>query len=111
MTHRFLFCVLGLTALAAALHGQASRTWTPPRTSDGHPGLQGFWSNNNATPVERPKELAGRGTLTDQEVAAMKRKAHELFGDNVFLAVYSNVKGTKTGFKSTDGETGDYSSV
>ena len=49
----------------------------------------------------------------------MKRKAHELFGgngaaafgDNVFLAVYSNVKGTKTGFKSTDGETGDYSSV
>ena len=49
----------------------------------------------------------------------MKKKAHELFGgkgdaafgDTVFLAVLSNVQGTKTGFKSTDGETGDYSSV
>ena len=119
MNNRFLCLVLGLTTLAAALHGQVTRTWTPPRTPDGHPDLQGFWSNNNATPIERPKELAGRPTLTDNEVAAMKKKAHELFGgngdaafgDNVFLAVYSNVKGTKTGFKSTGGETGDYSSV
>ena len=58
-------------------------------------------------------------TLIDEEVAAIKKKAHELFsgngdaafGDNVFLAVLANVKGTKEGFKSTDGETGDYSSV
>ena len=49
----------------------------------------------------------------------MRKKAHELFGgkgdaafgDTVFLAVLSNVLGTKTGFKSTDGGTGDYSSV
>jgi hypothetical protein len=90
-----------------------------PRTQDDKPDLQGFWSNNNATPLERPKELAGRATLSDAEVAAMKKKAHELFsgnadaafGDNVFLSVLSNVQGTKTGFKSVDGETGDYSSV
>jgi len=49
----------------------------------------------------------------------MKKKAHELFGgagdaafgDTVFNAVLANVNGTKSGFKSTDGETGDYSSV
>jgi hypothetical protein len=94
-------------------------TWIPPRTSDGHPDLQGFWANNNATPLERPKELAGRELLTDQEVAALKKKASELFtgqgdaafGDTLFQTVLANVNGTKAGFKSTDGDTGDYSSV
>ena len=33
------------------------------------------------------------------------------FGDTVFVTVLANVQGTKSGFKSTDGETGDYSSV
>jgi hypothetical protein len=97
----------------------ADRSWTSPRTVDGQPDLQGVWANNNATPLERPKELAGRAFLTEQEVAALKRKADELFsgdsdaafGDTVFLSALANVQGTKSGFKSTDGETGDYSSV
>jgi hypothetical protein len=96
-----------------------NKAWTPPRTPDGHPDLQGFWSNNIATPLERPKELNGRATLSDEEVATMKKKAHELFGGNgdaafgdaVFQVVWVNVHGTRTGFVSTDGETGDYSSV
>jgi hypothetical protein len=120
MKNRFLFFALGLTAFAVAAQGQtAAKTWTAPKALDGHPDLQGFWANNNATPIERPKELAGRATLTNAEVAAMKKKAHELFsgngdaafGDNVYLTVLSNVLGTKQGFKSVDGETGDYSSV
>ena len=87
---------------------------------DGQPDLQGVWSNNNATPLERPTELAGRPYLTEQEVEALKHKAAELFengksdaafGDSVFESVLANVKGTKSGFKSIDGETGDYSSV
>ncbi len=90
-----------------------------PRTADGHPDLQGVWANNIATPLERPKELEGRAVLTDQEVAALKKKAHELFGgnsdaafgDTVYRTVLANIQGTKAGFKSTDGETGDYSSV
>jgi hypothetical protein len=98
----------------------AVETWTAPRTVDGQPDLQGVWSNNNATPLERPKELAGRAYLTEQEVAALKKKAAELFdngnsdaafGDTVFESVLANVKGTNAGFKSIDGETGDYSSV
>jgi hypothetical protein len=111
------FLALGLITLASL--ASAQKGYTPPRSSDGHPDLQGFWSNNNATPLERPKELAGRPTLTDKELAAMKKKAHELFGgngdavffDGFYSAVLSNVLGTKNGFKSTDGETGDYSSV
>src|SRR5579863_5279546 len=57
----------------------AAGTWTAPRTVDGQPDLQGVWANNIATPLERPKELEGRASLTDQEVAALKKKAHELF--------------------------------
>jgi len=131
MNNRCLGFVLGLAALVGVAQGQVvnktalasskavKETWTPPRTPDGHPDLQGFWDNNNATPLERPKELAGRATLTDAELAAMKKKAHELFagngdaafGDTVFNTVLANVLGFKSGFVSVDGETGDYSSV
>jgi hypothetical protein len=136
MKERFLCFGFGLTALVLVAQGQvapraatantkavtqadAGKAWRTPRTPDGRPDLQGYWANNNATPLERPKELAGRATLTDEEVTAMKKKAHELFGgksdaafgDTVFLTTLANVKGTKDGFKSTDGDTGDYSSV
>ena len=131
MKDRFFYFVLGLTTLIAVAQGQVAthtalaktnsskQSWTPPRTSDGHPDLQGFWSNNSATPLERPNYLEGRATLTDEEVAALKKKAHELFsgngdaafGDQIFATVWANVHGTKNGFVSTDGETGDYSSI
>lgn len=131
MSYRSLGFVVGLAASLSLAQAQVAphpalaktktikQTWTPPRTADGHPDLQGFWANNNATPLERPKELAGREFLTDQEVVALKKKAGELFagqsdaafGDTLYQAVLANVNGTKSGFKSTDGETGDYGSV
>ena len=30
-------------------------TWEVPRTSDGHPDLQGNWTNSTLTPFERPE--------------------------------------------------------
>src|ERR1051325_8666228 len=125
MKNRCLYLVAGLTAFVSLGYSQAAQataaktkgTFTAPRTPDGHPDFQGSWVNNIATPLERPKELEGRALLSDQEVAAMKRKAHELFdngksdaafGDSVFNTVYANVKGIKSGFKSVDGDTGDY---
>jgi hypothetical protein len=91
--------------------------------AQGHPDIQGVWANNNATPLERPKELAGRNLLTDAEVAAMKEKAAELyngggdaaFGDTIFQTVWAAVRGTASGphvkaANEFDAGTGDYSS-
>ena len=39
------------------------------RTPWGDPDLQGHWNNNTIVPMERPPNLAGRDTLTDEEVA------------------------------------------
>ena len=83
-----------------------------PRTVDGQPDLQGTWANNNATPLERPVELAGKTTLTDAEVATLKSRSARLFngdgdaafGDQLFVALLTN----PDKFVSSDGRTGDY---
>jgi hypothetical protein len=52
---------------------------TIPRTPDGHPDLQGTWTNATITPLERPAALAGKATLSDAEAHELeKRSASEL---------------------------------
>ena len=91
----------------------AADTWTLPRTPDGQADLQGIWANNNATPLQRPEELAGKQALTDEEVATLKERATQLFnddasdaafGDSVFQAALADAED----FTSTDTETGNY---
>ena len=50
-----------------------------PRTPDGHPDLQGTWTNATLTPFERRAEFAGKATLTDEEAIAYEKKDHHLF--------------------------------
>ncbi len=111
-------CCLIISAIALTIPGFAQGQYKAPRTADGHPNFQGFWVNNIATPLERPREISDRPTLTDAELQKMREKARELFtgkSDAVFFdgfypAVLDNVLGLKHGFKSVDGETGDYGS-
>jgi hypothetical protein len=85
MSSRFLASLSALALMIAApLPGQTqpaakAKTWTIPRTPDGHPDLQGIWTNATITPLERPAALAGRPTLSDAEALAYeKRDAEEL---------------------------------
>jgi hypothetical protein len=57
---------LPVTAKAAT---STSKSWTPPRTADGQPDLEGVWTNPTLTSLERPAELAGKEFLTEQEAA------------------------------------------
>jgi hypothetical protein len=78
MICRFLACVSVLAAiLVAPLPGQAPAAKskkTVPRTADGHPDLQGTWTNATLTPMERPAELSGKATLSDEEARAYEKK-------------------------------------
>jgi hypothetical protein len=55
----------------------AKAAWTPPRTPDGQPDLEGVWTNNSVTPLQRPKELAGKEFYTDEELAAIQKRERE----------------------------------
>jgi hypothetical protein len=66
--------VLGGTSLAAQSI-TARKGWTPPRTPDGQPDLQGIWINATITPFERPASLGDKAFLTEAEAEAIERQA------------------------------------
>jgi hypothetical protein len=61
---------------------KAGKPWTPPRTVDGVPDLQGVWTNNTVTPLQRPKNLAGKEFYTDAEMEALAKKEQDRLAKN-----------------------------
>jgi hypothetical protein len=60
---------------AAATRPAGTVKWTAAsRTPDGQPDIQGYWNFQTATPLERPKEFAGKPFLTEAEAAAVEAK-------------------------------------
>jgi hypothetical protein len=114
MRERIVTCiVVGVALATAVISGQskAPSTWSVPRTPDGRPDLQGVWANNGMTPLERPKQWGGRATMTDAELADLKKRVQALqdggdafFGDELILAALEG----KEKFKSADTQTGNY---
>ena len=89
MNHRALGALVALVVLSLSVplvSGQAPQArakgaaaWTVPRTVDGHPDLQGFWTNDTVTPLERPAEFGEKATLTREEAAAYAKKRMDQF--------------------------------
>ena len=45
-----------------------------PHAADGHPDLQGVWTNATLTPMERPQQFAGKATVSDAEARAYEKQ-------------------------------------
>ena len=52
----------------------AGKTWTPGRTPDGQPDLQGVYTNASVVPLERPKDLGSKEFFTKEEADAYAAK-------------------------------------
>jgi len=88
MQARTLVATVGILATAILVSplaaGQSAKKWTPPRTPDGKPDLQGTFTFSTITPLQRPAGLAGKDVLTPQEAAEWeanenKRQNRDLF--------------------------------
>jgi hypothetical protein len=45
-----------------------------PRAADGHPSLEGIWTNATLTPLQRPANLAAKPYFTAEEAAAFEKQ-------------------------------------
>ncbi len=65
-----------LGPIPAAGQGEADdeATWTVPRLPYGRPDLQGYWTTQTFTPLERPDHLAGKEFFTEEELAALQQQ-------------------------------------
>ena len=95
MGHRFYVSVsvlIGIVVLAAipiagqqssraaVTNGAAAKAYKAPRTPDGQPDLQGYWTNSTYTPLERPDGVT-KELYTPEEFDKIAKAAAEREGE------------------------------
>jgi len=86
-------CTFASNPRAEGAAGESA--WTAPRTAWGDPDLQGVWRYEGAVPLERPKQFAGRESLTDEELAERDRLEKEMAANRL-----AGLEGTAVGRRS-----------
>jgi hypothetical protein len=81
MNHRYVVIARGLIVLVAllwttaSLAGAQTSGYKAPRTPDGQPDLQGFWTNTTYTPLQRPKEMTKEFYTREEALEILKTAA------------------------------------
>jgi hypothetical protein len=116
--HSAVLTVVGIACLVLVSSAQgpqqrrsAPGSYSPPRNAFGQPDLEGVWTNDSITPLQRPSAWANKTTLTDAEVAQLRTASRQLeeagdalFGDELVLdALEGKLKSA-----SHDTQTGNY---
>jgi hypothetical protein len=90
---------------------QAAGSYTAPKNAFGQPDLEGVWTNDSITPLQRPTAWANKTVLTDAEVQQLRKASRQLeengdalFGDELILDALDG----KQKPASHDTQTGNY---
>jgi hypothetical protein len=81
MNHRYVVIASRLIAVVAVLCATTSlavaqtRAYRAPRTPDGQPDLQGFWTNTTYTPLQRPKDVTKELYTREEALEILKNAA------------------------------------
>lgn len=102
MSKRFLLIA---TFAVWTLAGQSTSKKSIPRTPDGHPDLQGTWTNATLTPMERPAVFAGKLNVTDEEAVKFEKAQQDE------LAAGDGKSDSDFHRRAGSGETGGYNAL
>ena len=72
-----LILCIALGAGSAWAQPSPSR-YRPPLAADGHPNLQGNWTNASLTPLERPPQFSQRRAFSEEDAALIEERARGL---------------------------------
>ncbi len=75
MNRRFLGASVVLVVSLAAVSLSAQQKKGVPLTPWGEPDLQGTYTNQTLTPLERPASLKDKAFLTKEEAAALEKRS------------------------------------